>query len=234
AFVHRGVAPDVPIGFDSGDANFYRYAHNNPTNRVDASGRIGLALSAQLFPQFLRPVVLNATEPSEPKKKAGELLNPQLKGNEDKGLEVFRQKDEAGNYFKISNNFPRFLGLIVFDGRKIPFGACERGAGMNCFLVTYDAKGKFAAIRWYNFETISPMKVKQELDRVRGMAETQPELDAKGLRTWFYKNALMLKKVDGSYLTIYQWGVGNRVEQFELRSTTKSEEKAYEQVKHKE
>src|SRR5262249_15692213 len=27
-----------PIGFDSGDGNFYRYAHNNPTNDTDPSG----------------------------------------------------------------------------------------------------------------------------------------------------------------------------------------------------
>src|SRR5262245_9729421 len=29
---------DAPVGFDSSDANFYRYAGNNPTNATDPSG----------------------------------------------------------------------------------------------------------------------------------------------------------------------------------------------------
>ena len=127
----RYLTPD-PTGFDAGQNNFYAVDANGPTNHTDPSG-------------------LEIVDPT-PNGNAVVECPQQAKANGGKpnGTNLGVIIDEKGNALYIKCDGTSLYGVLQIGGQKLLFGKCLPKAGINIWIISKDAAGKFDKIEWLN------------------------------------------------------------------------------------
>jgi uncharacterized protein RhaS with RHS repeats len=121
-FILRGSL--LPLGFDAGDANLYRYVINNPTNATDPTG----------LDEWVRylPFVEQNLQPG--------------------GSAVAEFRDKYKNKFVVYSSGNELTGTVKGPHTKAEtVGECKISGGVNRWVFYTKNKGRFNIITWYNY-----------------------------------------------------------------------------------
>jgi hypothetical protein len=194
-----------PIGFEAADADLFRYVRNNPTNAIDPSGR-NITVGQPGTSSAPKPGGNAAPRAESPRGKLIDMFAPCRGDEADK--DIFKETDASGSSLQVRCESSNYVARITYQKQKpLPFGKCVFNKGQNCFLITYDEKGQFDKIRWYNFLPKGGEKlIAEAVGKAKTKASTDPEGAAADLRKYFeLRPTLFDKDRDGYLLLVYVW-----------------------------